>query len=299
MLTRFKGNPILKPLREHGWESERVFNCAAVHEAGKVHIVYRAQGEDGVSRLGYASSSDGYTIDERLESPIFSPSSECERFGCEDPRITRIGDGFVMCYTAYGRTQRWSTVDKTRFAQVAITRISVSDFLDHRWNWGRRIYPFPRVDSKNCIVFPREFSGKYAMYHRIQPHIWVAYSNTLEDWSHSHHRIVMQPQERWEFTKIGAGAPPMESEKGWFLFYHGVDEKFTYRLGLAAVDSNNPENVWRYRKPILEPSTSYEQNTVFTCGTVKLDGKILVYYGADDRVICVASAEESDLVSLF
>jgi len=299
MLKRYKGNPILKPRRENCWESERVFNCAAVYENGMVHIVYRAQGEDGISRLGYASSSDGYRIDERLDSPILSPSDGFEEFGCEDPRMTRIGDNYVVCYTAYGKTRRYTACGKERLAQIGMTTISVNDFLNHRWNWGRRIYPFPKVDSKNCVVFPEKFRERYAIYHRIPPHIWVAYSRSLEDWSKSQHRIVMQPHERWEYTKIGAGAPPLKTEKGWLFVYHGVDDSYTYRLGIALIDLNNPEELLRRKKPILEPREAYEQNIVFACGAVMLDRKIFVYYGSDDKVIGVATCDESQLLSLF
>jgi predicted GH43/DUF377 family glycosyl hydrolase len=300
MLERYGENPILKPIKEHPWESKRVFNSAAVYEKGKVHIVYRAQGEDDVSRLGYARSSDGYHIDEQLGTPIFSPLEGREKFGCEDPRITKLGNKYYMCYTAYGKTRRWCKADsKTRLAQIGITHIPVSDFLNHRWSWGRRIYPLPQVDSKNCILFPRKFRGKYVIYHRIPPHIWIAYSNSLGDWSKSYHRIVIQPRESWECTKIGTGAPPVETEKGWLLVYHGVDENFTYRLGLALIDRNNPERVMRSKKPILEPREGYEQNIVFSCGAVLLDGKIFVYYGAADKVIGVATADASEIFSLF
>ena len=112
-------NPILEPIRNHPWESSRVFNCAAVYEKGKVHIVYRAQGEDNISRLGYAVSSDGYHIDYRYDTPIFSPVHHFETYGCEDPRITKIDDRFYMCYTAFGRVQRWHELcGKMRLAQV-------------------------------------------------------------------------------------------------------------------------------------------------------------------------------------
>ena len=299
MLQRYERNPILKPRREQNWESERVFNCAAFYERDRVHIVYRAQGFDGISRLGYASSSDGYNIDERLDTPIFSPLNPHEKFGCEDPRIMRFGDNYVMCYTAYGKTRRWAVVDKTRLAQIGMTTIPVNDFLNHRWNWNRRVYPFPQVDSKNCVLFPEKFGDRYALYHRIAPHIWIAYSKILEDWSDSYHRIVMSPREDWERTKIGAGAPPIKTEKDWLLIYHGIDENFVYRLGVAIVDLNNPEQVLRWKSPILEPTESYEQGIVFTCGAVRLDGKIFVYYGANDSVIGVATCEESQLLSLF
>jgi len=277
----------------------RVFNSAAVCEKESVHIVYRAQGEDHVSRLGYACSSDGYHIDERFGSPIFCPTHHFESLGCEDPRITRIKDHYYMCYTAYGRARRWHTAEKTRLAQAAITSIHVDDFLDRRWNWGDRVYPLPLVDSKNCVLFSKKFGGKYAIYHRIPPHIWVGYSDRLEDWSDSYHRIVMQPHEMWEHTKISAAAPPMQTEKGWLLLYHGVDHKFTYRLGVALIDPENPEKLTRSRTPILEPREEYEKNIVFSCGAAVLDGRLLVYYGADDRTVCVATCDISEILSLF
>ena len=297
MLQRYERNPILKPLHDHLWESKRVFNCAAVYEKGKVHLVYRAQGEDEVSRLGYACSSDGYHIDERFDSPIFCPAHHFESFGCEDPRITRIRDEYYMCYTAYGKSRRYHRADKTRLAQIAITSIRVCDFLDQKWNWGKRVYPLPLVDSKNCVLFSRKFGGKYAIYHRIPPHIWVGYSDRLEDWSDSYHRIVMQPQETWEGTKIGAAAPPIETDRGWLLLYHAVDLSFTYRLGVGLIDLENPEKVTRAATPILEPRENHERNIVFSCGAVVLDGKLFVYYGADDRTICVATCSIPEVLS--
>jgi predicted GH43/DUF377 family glycosyl hydrolase len=300
MLERYAENPILGPVKEHPWESVRVFNCAAAYEKGKVHIVYRAQGDDNVSRLGYAVSSDGYHIDYRHDSPIFSPVHHFETFGCEDPRITKIDDRFYMCYTAFGRVQRWHELGgKMRLAQVGITSIPVSRFLGQKWNWGKRVFPIPQVDSKNCVLFPKKFDGKYAIYHRIPPHIWVSYSDSLDDWSKSCHKIVVSLKEKWEYKKIGSGAPPIETKKGWLFVYHGVDESFTYRLGLALIDRNNPEKLRKLRRPIFEPREDYERNVVFCCGAVQLDGKLFVYYGADDRTVGVATADVSDLLSLF
>lgn len=298
MLKKYGKNPILEPRKDRLWESERVFNCAAVYEKGKVHIIYRAQGEDGISRFGYALSSDGFSIEERWDTPIFTPLTSLEALGCEDPRITKIDDSYYMSYTAYGKRE-WSKSIKQRLAQVAITSISVKDFLNHQWNWKRRICPFPQVDSKNCVLFPKKFNGKYVVYHRIPPHIWLASSDNIEDWSTSYHRIVMAPKESWEKVKIGPASPPIETEKGWLLLYHGVDEKFTYRLGLALVDSEDPTRISKLKTPILEPTEGYEGKIVFSCGALVIDEKFLVYYGASDRVICVAEAQLSELLSFF
>jgi predicted GH43/DUF377 family glycosyl hydrolase len=186
-----------------------------------------------------------------------------------------------------------------RLAQVAITSISVKDFLDYEWNWRKRVYPFARVDSKNCALLPKKFGGKYAAYHRIPPHIWIAYTDSLEDWSHSYHRIVMRPEEEWECIKIGAAGPPIDIDKGWLLIYHGVDDNFTYRLGAALISKDDPEAAARSRTPVLEPVEEYEQNIVFSCGAVLLDGKLFLYYGADDRTICIATCDVSEILHML
>lgn len=297
-MKKYEKNPILEPVKDNPWEAERVFNCAAVYERGKVHIIYRAQGEDGISRLGYASSPDGFHIAERWNTPIFSPLKLCEVQGCEDPRLTKIEDSYFMTYTAYGK-RSWSKSLKQRLAQVAITSISVEHFLNQQWHWRGRIYPFPEIDSKNCVLFPKKFQGKYVLYHRIPPYIWLASSDKIEDWSASYHRIVMTPTENWEKAKIGSASPPIETEEGWLLVYHGVDEKFTYRLGLALVDKEDPTKISKLKEPILEPTEKYEGRIVFSCGAVVMDTKLLIYYGADDRVICVAEGELPELLSLF
>ena len=99
-MERFSGNPILRPVVEHPWESREVFNAGAIYLEGKVHLLYREIGNDGISRLGYATSTDGFTISERLPDPIFEPASDAEKDGCEDPRLTQIDEQLIMTYTA-------------------------------------------------------------------------------------------------------------------------------------------------------------------------------------------------------
>jgi len=303
MLKRYKGNPILKPIKEHPWESLMVYNCASVYEGGKVHIIYRAQGEKGgTSRFGYAASKDGFHMDERLPEPIFEPDpgNEFESCGCEDPRLTLIGERIYMCYSAIGEIPRMQKYSRT--IQVGMTSIKVADFLNRRWNWAKRVYPFPRVDNKNACLFPEKIGGKFVMYHRIPPHIWVAYSDNLENWYGL--KIVMSPKEDWEYFKLGVGASPIKTEKGWLFIYHAVDSELHYRLGLALIESENPgEIIWRSKNPILEPEKEYElkgvvPNVVYTCGAVVIGDTLFVYYGGADTVICVATAKVSELLTL-
>jgi predicted GH43/DUF377 family glycosyl hydrolase len=301
LVNRYEGNPILCPVVTNDWESLMVYNCAAIYLGGKVHILYRARATiDGVSRIGYACSGDGYHIDERLTQPVFTgePANELESLGCEDPRLTQIGDRIYMCYSAYGNVPR---LERTvRQVQVAMTSISVDDFLARRWDWGERIYPFPRVDNKNACLFPEKIGGRYAMLHRIPPHIWIAYSEDLLHWHDT--RILMSPREGWEYFKLGPAGPPIETEAGWLLIYHAVDRHFHYRLGIALLDLANPKTVLkRSRWPLLEPETDYETkgvipNVVFSCGAVVIEDELFLYYGGADTVVGVATGKLSEIV---
>ncbi len=282
-MVRFEGNPILEPIEDHPWESRYVFNTAMIGLGGRIHYFYRAMGEDKVSRIGYASSEDGCHIDLRLPNPVFEPSCSLEKYGCEDPRLTLIGDRYVMTYTAYGD-----------IFQVGITSISSADILKMNWAWGERRFPFPNTWNKNAVVFPRMIGGRYVMLHRHEPAICIAHSGDLCSWNHTD--IMMRPRQgRWDSAKIGAAGPPMELEDGWLLVYHGVDDDRTYRLGAAILDKDDPGKIrGRTDEPILEPREEYERfgqvpNVVFSCGSVIVDEKLLISYGAADTVIGVAS----------
>jgi len=307
-LHRFKGNPILKPVKEHPWESKYVFNAGVIRLREKIYIIYRAMGEDEISRLGLTVSSDGFHIEERGKAPIFEPREECERKGCEDPRLVLIDGQIYMLYTAYSSIA----------AQIALASIDVEDFLDRRWDrWERHGLLFPSFSDKDAILFPQKFDEGYAMYHRIEPSIWVSFAEDLSlPWPRKGHRILIGPRAgmMWDGVKVGIGAQPIKTRYGWLLIYHGVDFALVYRLGVLVVDLNDPGKVL-YRSPnfVLEPQEDYEigeegtsqvPNVVFTCGAVPLTNKgvlddndeILIYYGAADTVIAVATAKVSELI---
>ncbi|TFG96973.1 glycosidase [Candidatus Thorarchaeota archaeon] len=293
-MKRFSNNPILEPVPGHYWQNREVFNAAATYAGDKVHILYRAMGDDGVSRLGYASSSDGYSIDTRQPEPAFVPANINEDLGCEDPRLTQMNGEFLMTYTAYRSFP-------TNAYQVAITKISVEDLISNDWNWGERWLPFDGILNKNAVIFPKKIDGRYVMYHRLEPYLCIAYSDDLKRWCNI--RAVMQPRhDSWDCLKVGSAGPPIEVSEGWLFIYHGVDYNYVYRLGALLIDKDNPENIlYRSEKPILEPTEEYERfgkvpNVVFSCGSVMLDDKLLVYYGGADSVICGAEFDLGELL---
>lgn len=307
-LKRYEGNPILSPVESHWWESRYVLNCAALRLRGKIYLLYRAFGDDEVSRIGLAVTANGFEVEHREDTFIFGPEDETESRGCEDPRLTLIEDTIYMLYTAYDGI----------VPQIALASIEVDDFLNGQWKrWTRHGLVFPGFPNKDALLFPERFFGKYVMYHRIAPSMWVSFADEIRcPWAREGHRILMGPRSglMWDATKIGAGAQPIKTEFGWLLIYHGVDHALVYRLGLILVSPNDPSKIiYRSPNPILEPETELEigrpreswvPNVVFTCGAAPLndkevlgvDDEVLVYYGAADTVICVAKAKLGDLI---
>ncbi len=300
-LKRFEGNPILKPIRTHPWE-KFVYNPAAILLEDKIHIIYRAMGKDKVSRFGYASTKDGFHIDERLDKPIFVPNGKFEEpavkfrnSGVEDPRIVRIGKRIYMTYAAMNG----------RVSHISVASIDVQDFLNKKWKWKRHNILFPSNDNRNGTFFPQKINNKFVLYLRFDPNILLSYSKDLKNWTVP--KIVMRPRKgRWDSLKIGIGTPPILTEKGWLLIYHGVEQKKNgriYRVGLALADLKNPEKIlYRSKEPVFEPVKDYEKigqvnNVVFPCGSIILGKKLFIYYGGADSVVCVATANISKFLS--
>ncbi len=294
-MKRYQHNPILEPIGTHAWESHLVFNAAALFADNRVHFLYRAMGNDNVSRLGLAASSDGYNIDERLPLPVFNPSNDSENKGCEDPRLTLFDNNLFMSYTAFGIHSQHEVY------QIGLTSIGLGDFLARRWRWGERLLAFPGIHNKDAILFPEKFKGDYVMFHRLEPDVCIARSDDLRRWYGL--KFVLGPRlSGWDSWKVGAAGPPILLNEGWLMIYHGVSIDKVYSLGVALLDRNNPEEViYRSEEPILTPTEGYERfgkvpNVVFSCGQVILDNQLLLYYGGADSVICVATYELGELL---
>lgn len=322
-LQRYRNNPILTPSDFKKSDIGAVFNCgAAVTANGEVAMLYRAvssgyrkkpawNGYDNyISSIGYAVSSDGYTfsIDEEA---VITPQEEWDRYGCEDPRITRFIDNgestYLISYTALS-TPAFSGLGGDRVALV-----TTDDFT----SYTRHGVITPGLSDKDAVFFSERVNGKMALLHRIPPDIQIVYFEDMEeivttdeDFWNQHYRSVedhtiLKRRYDWEAKKIGAGPPPVKTEEGWLLIYHGVDEHHVYRTGVALLDLEDPTRVIaRSPHPILEPETDYEKygdinNVVFPEGAVILDDTLFVYYGAADKVCALATIQVHDILDFL
>ncbi|MBI5139669.1 hypothetical protein HZA26_03620 [Candidatus Nomurabacteria bacterium] len=297
---RYDKNPILVPKPQNSWESQAVFNPAAIYLGGKTHILYRALSQDNTSTIGYAVSKNGFSIDEKLEDPIYLPREDFENkkitngnSGCEDPRLTQIGKNIFMCYTAF---------DGIGPPRVAVSSITLKDFLSRKWNWTKPFLVTPQgFDDKDTCLFPVKFKDGYFVLHRVAGEVCGDYLSSLDfknEVVKKCIRIIGPRVNMWDSHKVGITAPPIKTKYGWLLLYHGISKNHhVYRIGAALLDLKDPAIVLARSTDLLfEPKEEYEKvgvvnNVVFPCGMV-LKGKLLyIYYGGADKVVGVASME--------
>lgn len=309
IIIRSPKNPILLPIPENDFESRAVFNPAAIIIEGVTYILYRAMSMDNTSYVGLAISEDGVSIKERINVPIYSPREDFEKkgvlpsgnSGCEDPRITRVGESLYMLYTAYNGINP---------PAVAMSNIKVSDFIARNfsaWSKPRLISP-KTIDDKDACILSEKFKHGYLVFHRIGNQICADYLPELDDDSDMLNRcieVIVPRPGMWDSRKVGIAAPPIKIDAGWLLLYHGVSDDGVYRVGAALLDLNDPTIVLsRLVSPIFEPKESYEKNgqinnVVFPCGITLQNDTIYIYYGGGDSVVGVATCSLSSLLDLL
>ena len=314
-LKRSFNNPIIKPSM-YSWESQATFNPAAFEHNGKVHLVYRAIGDDYSSSLGYAGSYDGLNIEDRPTYFIYKRFQDFIKSGkkieynsggsweggCEDPRLSLIGDTVYMIFTAF---DGWSSI------RIALTSIKLDDFKKKKWNWKKAVLISPPEEiNKNWVIFPEKINGKFAIMHSFYPEILINYFDSLDELDGKH--FIKSNNTRpvdytrgWDSWFRGVGPSPIKTKEGWLVLYHAMDHRNPdrYRLGALLLDLKDPTKILhRSKNSILEPEEDYENNghkwgVIYSCGAVVKKGDLLVYYGGSDNYVCVASIKLDDLLN--
>lgn len=296
LFVRSELNPLITA-EDLPYQANAVFNAGAADLGEEVLLLLRVESCSGRSHLIVARSKDGVANWRVNDRALIHPAQGCpyETNGVEDCRITWVQelDAWVLAYTAFTEHGPGVALATTKdFSSVK--RIGL-------------VFP---PDDKNAALFPRRFDGLYTMLHRPSVSggsVWISSSPDLTSWGES--KLVMEPRAGpwWDGVRIGAGLPPIQTEEGWLLLYHGVKNVANgpiYRIGGALLDLNEPHRiVARARRWLLTPREPYERagdaaNVVFACGGFIRGEELWVYYGAADASICLAKARLTDVVSL-
>jgi predicted GH43/DUF377 family glycosyl hydrolase len=320
------------------FENSGVLNPGVIKEGEFVHVFYRAVSFNNYSSIGYCKLEGPATIIKRNKTPLIVPEFEYESHGVEDPRIVKIDELYYLSYTAYdginalGALAVSSDLIHWEKKGIIVPQLTYDEFnllapqenmLNNnkyiRYNDQHHLQATTDKEvllwDKNLLFFPRKLNGKFYFLHRIKPDIQILVGiEKLEDlteefwinyFSNFKENIVLSSKFEHEISYIGGGCPPVETEDGWLLIYHGVKDSlngYIYSACASLLDLENPQKeIGRLPYPLFEPSKIWElkgevNNVCFPTGTALFGDTLYIYYGAADELIAYASVSLSALL---
>ena len=301
---------LLLRIAERPIQKEGIISFPIYNKEGKIEVVSFSKdspdlnasdprvisykGKDYLTTMSYlrlVSSTDGIHFKDEPEFPPIFGKGELETFGIEDCRVATTEDGFYLTFTE-------------------VSPVAVGVGLIHTKDWKNYVrygMIFP-PHNKDCALFEQKIGGRYFAFHRPSSpelggnYIWLAESPDRLHWG-NHKCVAVTREGMWDCARIGAGAAPIKTDRGWLEIYHGADFNHRYCLGALLLDLEDPSKVIaRSEDPIMDPIAPYEQtgffgNVVFTNGHYVDGDRITMYYGASDEVICKAEFSIKEILN--
>lgn len=343
--TEFRNTTMIQVIKEgillektaHDFESHGVLNPGAIREGNSVHLFYRAVRDGNYSTIGHCKLDGPHQIIRRDTEPVIFPEFPYEAQGVEDARVCKIDDTYYLTYTAYDGMNALGALATSRDLKtfekqgIIVPQLSYPEFerllekagitKDRYMGYSNSARFIPEMDQadllwdKDVFFFPQRIQGKLCFLHRIKPDIQFVAINELSDLTPEfwetyllglEKNTILFPRYDHEISYVGGGAPPIETESGWLLIYHGVKctaEGNIYSACAALLDLNNPrKEIARLNYPLFEPDHPWElkgevDNVCFPCGTALFGDTLYIYYGAGDEQIAYASLSLSELIS--
>ena len=333
-MVSVKRKGIILEATELEFENQAVLNPTVVQQGNTLHLFYRAVKEGNYSSIGYCRLEGPLNVVERRKSPILFPEFDYEKHGIEDPRIVYLDGTYYLFYTAYdgknalvayATSKDLKTWKKHGLISPKITYNEARDYfsfskLMEKYHFFVSYYKDIVANDvllweKDTFLFPKKINNQFVLFHRILPDIQIIYFEdfnqlTLDYWKNYLKKlgdhVVLEPKYGYESRNIGAGAPLIETQRGWLMIYHSVEDSNkgkVYHASAALLDKKNPTKViGRLKEPFFSPKKDYEKfgdvnNVVFPTGTAIFDDKLYIYYGAADKRICVVSVKLNKLLN--
>lgn len=320
---------------ENGFDNQAVLNPACIESGGVTHMFYRAVRKgDMVSSIGYCRLEGNQAV-QRSDKPVLFPEHDYEKRGVEDPRIVFLDGVYYLFYTAYdGKNALFAyatSADLVHFTKHGVISprityaeaarlfgLSKTPMMERYFFFDSYIRDRQGDDillwEKDAFIFPGKFNNRFALVHRVLPGIQVTYFDDFKELTDDYWRthlknlgdhVLLDPEYRFESRNIGGGCPPIETQDGWLMIYHAVEDSRRgkiYHAAAALLDLANPRKViGRLKKPLFSPVEPWEKqgdvnNVVFPTGAVVKEGRLYLYYGAADKLIAAKSIDLEEIV---
>ena len=336
-MLEVKKEGIIIEKRALGFEKEGVLNPAVIAVGDDIHVFYRAVGKGNFSTIGYCTFDSNLKIKNRLDVPVLFPQFEYEKQGIEDPRIVKIDDLFYLTYTAndglnaLGALATSKDLVNWEKRGLIVPECSYDEFIhlaeargelnekyfrfNGKYILSKKLQKKVLLWDKNVILFPRRINEKLFFLHRIKPDIQIVSLFDLSELNHSFwdnfflqfsDYILISPKYEHEISYVGGGCPPIETQFGWLIIYHGVHDSvngYVYCACAALLDLDTPQKeIARLPYPLFEPEYDWElkgivDNICFPTGAFIKNDTLFIFYGAADEHIACASVSLSGLLN--
>jgi predicted GH43/DUF377 family glycosyl hydrolase len=332
-----RGKPVLSPNpdstftcpmrgRPVRWESDHVFNPAAIVRDGKVCLLYRAEDDSGsgigmhTSRVGFAESADGVQFTRRSQ-PVLFPDVDAQKAtewkgGCEDPRIVETENGsYVLTYTQWDRkTARLAVATSNDLTTWQKHGPAFGKELGGRFisRWSKSGSIVTRLEGDRLVA--TRINGTYWMYWG-EGSLHVATSDDLINWrvvlNNAYEPLAIADPRPGMFDSglVEPGPPAILNDRGIVLLYNGKNGAVdpdpalppeVYSAGQCLLDARDPSRLMeRTDTWFLRPERAHEVTGQYTAGTTFIEGLVrfkerwLLYFGAADSFVEVAVSETS------
>ena len=331
VLVRREG--VLLEATENEFENQAVLNPTVVQQGDTLHLFYRAVKERNYSSIGYCKLEGPMNIVERKNSPILYPEHDYEIHGTEDPRVVLLDGTYFMFYTAYdgknalvayATSKNLKTWEKHGIISAKMRYDEAGNYfrsskLKEKYRFFISYYKDVIAEDvllweKDSFILPKKYNNQFVLFHRVLPDIQIVCFNDFKDLTIDFwkdylkdlgNHVVIEPKFGYESRNIGSGAPLIETERGWLMIYHSVEDSNmgkVYHASAALLDKKNPYKViGRLKQPLFSPIEDYEKfgdidNVVFPTGTAIFGERLYIYYGAADKRIAVVSVHLNRLL---
>jgi predicted GH43/DUF377 family glycosyl hydrolase len=301
-------------------------------------MFYRAVSRGNHSSIGYCKLEGPLVVINRDTESLLSPEFDYESQGMEDPRIVKIEDIYYLTYTAYDGVNALGCLaiskDLIHFEKkgIIVPQITFAEFdklaeisspINKKYfRYNEHIGALESdlekslIWDKNVIFFPRKIKGNFYFMHRIKPDIQIVVGvQDLKDLTEAFYQdylsnfndhVLLSSKHDHEISYVGGGCPPIETDQGWLIIYHGVKDGlygYIYSACAALLDLEDPrKEIARLPYPLFKPELDWElkgevNNVCFPTGAVVFDDTLYIYYGAADERIACASVSVSELIT--
>jgi beta-1,2-mannobiose phosphorylase / 1,2-beta-oligomannan phosphorylase len=201
-------------------------------------------------------TSDGTQLVAIHYARAIEPAASYQEYGVEDARISKVGALWYMTTCSVSAERHCSTLhvssDGLEYTLEGIV-------LDHQ---NKDMVLFEGKIDGRFIALTRPLGEVYFAYPEASPYAGGPSINLAASPDALHWRPLDRPGIRarkgsTSSMKVGGGSPPIQTEHGWLVIYHGVEARETvgvYRSFWAILDRDDPSQIRRLEDaaPLLE-----------------------------------------------